>query len=82
MSAQLRRRCLDTSLAKRSMQATTWSTQSCNSRDAAAKAAIDRAMAIEMPAPLAPVSFYARSAMPARYAVERGDWNAARPGPC
>ena len=78
MSAQSRRRCLDTSLAKRSMQATTWSTQSYSSQpDAAAKAAIDRAMAIEMPAPLAPVSFYARSAMPARYAVERGDWNAA-----
>jgi tetratricopeptide (TPR) repeat protein len=47
------------------------------SRDAAAKAAIDRAMAIEMPAPLAPSSFYARSAMPARYAVERGDWQSA-----
>jgi hypothetical protein len=46
-------------------------------RDAAAKAAIDRAMAIEMPMPLAPVSFYARCAMPARYAVERGDWQSA-----
>lgn len=46
-------------------------------RDAAAKAAIERAMAIEMPTPLAPVSFYARSAMPARYAVERSDWRAA-----
>ena len=46
-------------------------------RDAAAKAAIDRAMAIDMPAPLAPISFYARSAMPARYAVERGDWKSA-----
>ena len=46
-------------------------------RDSAAKAAIDRAMAIEMPAPLAPISFYARSAMPARYAAERGDWRSA-----
>ena len=46
-------------------------------RDVAAKAAIDRAMAIEMPTPLAPISFYARSAMPARYAVERGDWQSA-----
>jgi hypothetical protein len=46
-------------------------------RDAAAKAAIDRAMAIDMPTPLAPVSFYARSAMLARYAVERGDWKSA-----
>ncbi len=47
------------------------------SRDVDAKAAIDRAMAIEMPPPLAPSSFYARSAMPARYAIERGDWDAA-----
>lgn len=46
-------------------------------RDAAAKAAIDRAMAIEIPTPLAPVSLYARGAMPARYAVERGDWRSA-----
>ena len=45
-------------------------------RDAAAKAAIDRAMAIEI-STLAPVSFYARSAMPSRYAVERGDWASA-----
>ena len=46
-------------------------------RDAAAGAAIDRAMAIDMPAPLAPAALYARSAMPARYAAERGDWRAA-----
>ena len=46
-------------------------------RDAAAKAAIDRALAIKMPTPFAPVSAYARSAMPARYAVERGDWHSA-----
>ncbi len=46
-------------------------------RDAAAKADIDRAMAIEIPTPLAPVSLYARGAMPARYAVERGDWRSA-----
>jgi hypothetical protein len=45
-------------------------------RDEAAEAAISQAMAIEMPT-LAPVSYYARSAMPARYAVERGDWQSA-----
>ena len=45
-------------------------------RDDAAKAAIDQAMAIDIPA-LAPPSYYARSAMPARYAVERGDWRSA-----
>lgn len=46
-------------------------------RDAAAAAATARAFAVPMGAPLPPAAAYARTAMPARLAVERGDWAAA-----
>ena len=45
-------------------------------RDAAALAAMDAAFAIAG-RPAAPPLVYAAAAMPARYAVERGDWRAA-----
>jgi hypothetical protein len=46
-------------------------------RDGAARAAIDRAFAVALPAGANPVVAYPTAAMPARYAAERGDWGAA-----
>lgn len=46
-------------------------------RDAAALAAIDRAFSVRVPANASPVVAYPMAAMPARYAVERGDWRGA-----
>jgi tetratricopeptide (TPR) repeat protein len=46
-------------------------------RDAAALAAMQAAMKLVIPGPLPPPAAYASSAMPARYAVERADWEAA-----
>ncbi|MFC7475187.1 hypothetical protein ACFQS7_12535 [Dankookia sp. GCM10030260] len=46
-------------------------------RDAAALAAMERAFAVKVPANAGPVVAYPVAAMPARYAVERGDWAAA-----
>ena len=46
-------------------------------RDAAALAAMERAFAITMTTTPSFVVAYPTAAMPARYAVERGDWNAA-----
>ena len=46
-------------------------------RDAAALTAMQTVMKLVMPAPLPPPVAYSSSAMPARYAVERGDWTAA-----
>jgi tetratricopeptide (TPR) repeat protein len=43
-------------------------------RDAAAKAALDRAAELQA---MAGANTFAVAAMPARYAMERGDWNAA-----
>lgn len=45
-------------------------------RDAAATAAMLAALAVPLPNS-GPAAFYARAAMPARLAVERGDWKAA-----
>ena len=47
-------------------------------RDAAARAAMDRALAVRVPADAGPVVAYPTAAMPARYAAERGDWRAAK----
>jgi tetratricopeptide (TPR) repeat protein len=46
-------------------------------RDAAALSAIASAIKVEIGTPLPPVVAYASAAMPARYAVERGDWYGA-----
>ena len=46
-------------------------------RDAAALAAMQRALAVTVPANAGPVVAYPSAAMPARYAAERGDWTAA-----
>ena len=46
-------------------------------RDDAARAAMERAFAVRVPANAGPVVAYPTAAMPARYAVERGDWRAA-----
>ncbi len=46
-------------------------------RDAAALAAMQVAMKLVVPAPFPPPVAYSSSAMPARYAVERGDWASA-----
>jgi tetratricopeptide (TPR) repeat protein len=46
-------------------------------RDAAALSAIASAIKVEIGPPLPPVVAYASAAMPARYAVERGDWYGA-----
>ncbi|MBK1657082.1 hypothetical protein [Paracraurococcus ruber] len=46
-------------------------------RDAAARAAMDRVFAVTVPANAGPVVAYPVAAMPARLAVERGDWTAA-----
>src|SRR5204862_208885 len=45
--------------------------------DAAALAAMERAFAVKVAANAGPVVAYPIAAMPARYAVERGDWRAA-----
>lgn len=46
-------------------------------RDAAAKAAMQAAFAVIIPPPMVAPTYYARAAIPARLAVERGDWKAA-----
>ncbi len=46
-------------------------------RDAAASAATQAAFAVTVPAPVPPVTSYARAAMPARLLIERGDWQGA-----
>lgn len=46
-------------------------------RDAAARAAMDNALKVTMPAAVPPAAQYAAAAMPARLALERGDWAAA-----
>lgn len=46
-------------------------------RDAAALAAMRAALSLVMPVPLPQPAAYSSSAMPARYAVERGDWAGA-----
>lgn len=46
-------------------------------RDAAAEQLMSDALKVPTSGPGGPISFYAASAMPARYALERGDWAAA-----
>jgi hypothetical protein len=46
-------------------------------RDAAALGAIEDALKIKVPAPAPAAARYATAAMPARYALERGDWRGA-----
>jgi tetratricopeptide (TPR) repeat protein len=46
-------------------------------RDAAALSAIETALKVKLGPPAPPVVAYAAAAMPARYAVERGDWRGA-----
>jgi hypothetical protein len=46
-------------------------------RDAAALGLMERAFTVKVPANAGQVVAYPTAAMPARYAMERGDWNAA-----
>ncbi|MDB5807227.1 MAG: hypothetical protein JWN73_4549 [Betaproteobacteria bacterium] len=46
-------------------------------RDAAALGAMQDALKVTVAAPVPPATWYATAAMPARYALERGDWRAA-----
>lgn len=46
-------------------------------RDAAALRAMENVLKVNVPPPVPPATWYSMAAMPARYALERGDWQGA-----